>query len=69
VVGASCFILDVEVELLQVCGPLLCWVCVIFFARAVCTRRAGGLEGGSLGPPLGDVVGEAPCTGVQGKRP
>jgi hypothetical protein len=23
VVGASCFILDVEVELLQVCGPLL----------------------------------------------
>jgi hypothetical protein len=23
VIGASCFILDVEVELLQVCGPLL----------------------------------------------
>ena len=23
VVGASCFILDVEVELMQVCGPLL----------------------------------------------
>jgi hypothetical protein len=23
-IGASCFILDVEVELQQVCGPLLC---------------------------------------------
>jgi hypothetical protein len=23
VIGASCFILDIEVELLQVCGPLL----------------------------------------------
>ena len=29
-IGASCFILDVEVELLQVCGPLLMEVIVKF---------------------------------------
>jgi hypothetical protein len=29
-VGASCFILDVEVELLQVCGPLLMAVILKF---------------------------------------
>jgi hypothetical protein len=29
-VGASCFILDVEVELLQVCGPLLMAVILQF---------------------------------------
>jgi hypothetical protein len=29
-VGASCFILDVEVELLQVCGPLLMVVILQF---------------------------------------
>jgi hypothetical protein len=30
VIGASCFILDVEVELLQVCGPLLMVVILQF---------------------------------------
>jgi hypothetical protein len=30
VIGASCFILDVEVELLQVCGPLLMAVILQF---------------------------------------
>jgi hypothetical protein len=30
VIGASCFILDVEVELLQVCGPLLMAVSLQF---------------------------------------
>jgi hypothetical protein len=30
VVGASCFIIDVEVELLQVCGPLLMAVILQF---------------------------------------
>ena len=29
-IGASCFILDVEVELLQVCGPLLIVVILQF---------------------------------------
>ena len=29
-IGASCFILDVEVELLQVCGPLLMVVILQF---------------------------------------
>ena len=29
-IGASCFILDVEVELLQVCGPLLMAVILQF---------------------------------------
>ena len=29
-VGASCFILDVEVELIQVCGPLLMEVILQF---------------------------------------
>ena len=29
-IGASCFILDVEVELLQVCGPLLMVVILLF---------------------------------------
>jgi hypothetical protein len=30
VIGASCFILDVDVELLQVCGPLLMAVILQF---------------------------------------
>jgi hypothetical protein len=30
VIGASCFILDIEVELLQVCGPLLMAVILQF---------------------------------------
>jgi hypothetical protein len=30
VIGASCFILDVDVELLQVCGPLLMVVILQF---------------------------------------
>jgi hypothetical protein len=30
VIGSSCFILDVEVELLQVCGPLLMAVILQF---------------------------------------
>jgi hypothetical protein len=30
VIGASCFILDVELELLQVCGPLLMVVILQF---------------------------------------
>ena len=30
-IGDSCFILDVEVELLQVCGPLLMEVILQFF--------------------------------------
>ena len=32
-IGASCFILDVEVELLQVCGPLLM---AIILQRPLC---------------------------------
>jgi hypothetical protein len=31
VVGASCFILDVEVELQQVCGPLLMVIILQFY--------------------------------------
>jgi hypothetical protein len=33
VIGASCLILDVEVELLQVCGPLLMAVILQFFVH------------------------------------
>jgi hypothetical protein len=50
-----------------------CWVCVIFFARVVVSKRlrgrAGGLEGGPLGPPSGGARGRSPPRGVRGQRP
>jgi hypothetical protein len=52
---------------------ILCWVCVIFFARVVVSERLRrarrGVRGGPLGPPSGGAGGRSPPRGGSGAAP